>query len=430
MENTKKKSSGGGHKKKTRLCPICNQIKVFDVRSKSCSPECASLSLKTSYKENLITPAETHDQSGDNWLAELRGTRIRTLEQAIEFFHIDLKEWRVERFIANKWEVGTATKSGITVEPLFQIKLWLVRKVAVISARNEIEELKKLAREIKIQPPKIQRKSVPKSGYLLELSIPDVHMGRLARGDETGWDNYDLDISKKLFENALGVLSERTRSFKFEQICFVVGNDILNADNLAGTTTKGTPQANDSRYHKVFSTTRSLLVRGIESLRETAPVKVIVISGNHDTLGAWHLGDSLESYFHAYKDVEIDNSSAHRKYHQFGNVMLAFGHGDQGKKSDLPLLMATEQPKMFGDTKFREMHTGHTHTVSLIEQHGVRVRILPSLAAADNWSSENGFVGNIRSAEAYVWSKWAGLVQTSYYNVTEDFAKFGAAKSK
>lgn len=423
-----KKRSHNGHNKKIRVCSVCNKKKEYAARNKFCSSECAAAHSKKSSSKS--PPNEIHDQNENGWIAELRETRIHTLEEAITYFKINLSEWKVSRFVANKWEVGTSTGSGILIEPLFQIKLWLVRKEEIIAARNEISDLKLLARDLKIKPPKIKRKSISKSGYLLELSIPDVHMGRLARGDETGWDNYDLDISKKLFENALEVLSERTRGFKFEQICFVIGNDILNADNLAGTTTKGTPQANDSRYHKVFSTTRNLLVRGIEALREIAPVKVIVISGNHDMLGAWHLGDSLESYFHAYKDVEINNTPARRKYYQFGDVMLMWTHGDLGKKADYPLTMATEQPAMFGSTRFREVHIGHRHTVLLEEYKGVRVRMLPSLAAPDNWSSELGFIGAVRSAEAYVWHKQEGLVTTIFHNVSEQYAKFGAAKSK
>src|SRR6185437_7298527 len=132
------------------------------------------------------------------------------------------------------------------------------------------------------------------------------------------------------------------------------------------------------------------MVRAIEKLRQIAPVKVVIVSGNHDQLSCWHLGDSLECYFHNYTDVEIDNLPRQRKYHQFGNVMVMFTHGHKGKRQDYPLLMATEQPQMFGSTKFRECHTGHNHMTKLDEQHGVRVRVLPALCAPDDWLATNG----------------------------------------
>jgi hypothetical protein len=95
-----------------------------------------------------------------------------------------------------------------------------------------------------------------------------------------------------------------------------------------------------------------------------------------------------------------------------------FTHGDKGKRNDYPLLMATEQPEMFGQTKYREAHTGHTHQTKLDEQHGVRVRVLPALCEADDWHAENAFVGNLRSAEAYVWNKDEGLINIAITNST------------
>jgi len=91
-------------------------------------------------------------------------------------------------------------------------------------------------------------------------------------------------------------------------------------------------------------------------------------------------------------------------------------HGDKGKHKTYPLLMATEQPEAFGQTMFREIHTGHTHQTKTEEQFGVRVRVLPSLSPPDAWHAENGFVSNQRNAEAYVWSAKEGLIAQFYHN--------------
>ncbi len=80
-------------------------------------------------------------------------------------------------------------------------------------------------------------------------------------------------------------------------------------------------------------------------------------------------------------------------------------HGDKGRKQDYPLLMATEEPKMFGETLYREAHTGHIHQIQTQEHHGVRVRVSPALCAADAWHAENMYVGNQRAAEAFVWEE-------------------------
>jgi hypothetical protein len=77
--------------------------------------------------------------------------------------------------------------------------------------------------------------------------------------------------------------------------------------------------------------------------------------------------------------------------------------------------MATEQPAMFGSTIFRECHCGHTHENKLAEHHGVRVRVLPALCPPDDWHVENGFVGNMREAQALMWNEKEGLVGTVVY---------------
>jgi hypothetical protein len=41
------------------------------------------------------------------------------------------------------------------------------------------------------------------------------------------------------------------------------------------------------------------------------------------------------------------------------------------------------------------------------------------LTAPDDWLATNGFVGNLRSAEGYVWSGKEGLVEQVYYTVPE-----------
>lgn len=45
------------------------------------------------------------------------------------------------------------------------------------------------------------------------------------------------------------------------------------------------------------------------------------------------------------------------------------------------------------------------------------MRILPSLCAPEDWHVSKGYIGNIRSAEAYVWDEFDGLIGTAVYNV-------------
>ena len=367
-------------------------------------------------KESDGKAAEQHDVKGDTWQISLPKTEIHTLEQLLEYAKVDQGVWTVERFIVNKWEMGSVDQDKKPqTTPLYQVKAWLRRNVVVTAIRAEIEHLKRDAKRAARQYPVVKR--LRGEGYMLELSIPDLHIGKMAWGKETGYEDYDVKIARQCFEDALEALIVRTQSFRFDQAVLVLGNDLLHTDNRQGATEAGTPMDTDGRYHKSFLTARLMVTQGIERLRAVAPVVVKMVPGNHDYLSTWHLGDSLECTFAKCADVQIDNAPTGRKFHQFGKVMLMFAHGNKGKLPDYPLVMATEQPKMFGATVHREAHTGDKHQTKVQEFHGVRVRISPALCAADSWHSENMFVGNARSAEAFIWHKDEGLVGTAVYTL-------------
>ena len=411
-----------------RPCPACGKVKSFPLRNKFCSRECSADNQRGD------PPAETSEIEGNTWEISLPRTRIHTLDELLTYCEVDTSIWEVERFVVNKWEIGRKAKtvdlafsdgvmdgyvrdSGVIfVEPLFQVKAYLRRKVEILSVR---EELAAMRAEFERKVPRFKpiKRSQRKAGNVLELTIPDLHMNKLAWSRETGHGDYNVEIAEQTFEAALAALIERTSSFRFDEVLFVVGNDLLHTDNAAGTTTAGTPVTGDTRYYRAFWVARQMLTRAIERLREIAPVRVIVVPGNHDALAAWHLGDSLACYFHKCRDVTVDNEPVKYKYYRIGSVMLMWTHGDEGKRLDYPLLMATERPEMFGVTKWREAHTGDKHHVRLEEQHGVRVRTLPSLCQPDDWHSRKALVGSILSAEAYVWNKEDGLIGTATYSV-------------
>lgn len=375
----------------------------------------------TKAQQAARTAADTFTTVGNEaTVSRVTPERVRSLADLIRVCEIDTSEWEVERFLCNKWEVGAKVgpqdTAEVQVTPLFQVKAWLKRKVDLLAARREVAALADEARKglptIKAVAPK-----APKSGYMLELNIADLHNGKLAWSGETGHESYDTRIAEAVHDAAVETLLQRTGAYRFDEIVLAVGNDLLHVDSRANQTTAGTPQDTDSRYYKVFLSTRRMTQRAIERCRKLARVRVVMVPGNHDRDSVWHLGDSLACVYDGCKDVVINNAPTQRKYVEFGKVMLMLTHGDKGKRADYPLLMATEQAAMFGRTQFREAHTGHLHQTQVQEWHGVRVRILPSLAGVDAWHAENTYTGNIRAAEAFIWSASEGLVGTAYYTV-------------
>jgi predicted phosphodiesterase len=342
---------------------------------------------------------------------------VRTLADLVRVCQIDTSEWLVERWVANKWEVGTKDADGnVHTTPLFQVKAWLKRNRPLLDAKAEIAAL---VADAKKGMPKLAPaicKARKKSRVMLELNIADLHVGKLAWGNETGHGNYDSDIAEALHDRAVETILSRSSAYAPDEILIVTGNDLLHVDGRSNMTTGGTAQDTDSRYYKMFLSTRRMMSRMIDRCRSMASVRVSMVPGNHDRDSVWHLGDSLSCLYDKTSGVSIDNSASLRKYVEFGKVMLLLTHGNRGKAQDFPLLMATEQPEMFGRTVFREVHTGHLHQTRVQEHHGVRVRILPSLSGIDAWHAEYAFTGNIRAAESFVWSADEGLIATACFN--------------
>jgi len=343
-------------------------------------------------------------------------TTIHTLPELLEYCEVDLSIWRVERFIVNKWEMGytTGPKTDRTAlsKPLYQVKATLVKKQEIVDARQEIEDLKTLAKE-SAHWPIVVGKSYLRSGNSLELLIPDLHAGKFAWGKETGHQDYDTPTAIAVYERALANLLGRATvsGYLFDEIVLGVGNDLLNSDDYNSQTTKGTLVNSDTRYQKTYKAVREMLCRAIEKCRMYCNTVVVkVIPGNHDTQSTFTLGDSLECYFHNYVDVEIDNSPSPHKFYRWGKVLLGFCHGDKGKKADYGLWMATERSQDFGETLFREIHIGHTHGLKVDEKFGVRVRTFAALCPPDAWHSAEHFVGNLRQAEAIVWNNEQGRI--------------------
>jgi len=291
-------------------------------------------------------------------------------------------------------------------------------KTFVVSPRDEFDELMEEAR--RIVPPSRLAPVDPPRGNVLVISLSDCHLGKLCISKETGDAPYDLGKAVELHDEALAYLITNSAHLQYEQIVLVVGNDLMHVDTPENETTAGTRQDVSTRYCDIYTETRKMVARSINLCRNIAPVHVVMVPGNHDFNSTWHLGDSLQCLFVNASDVTIDNQPSAIKYHSFGETMWQFVHGDGVKKGKLPLLMASHQRQMWGSTRFHEVFTGHLHGEELEQNNGVKVRTMASLTPADFWHSKMGYIGNVRSATAYMYNRIKGLVGTSQFTADEE----------
>ena len=261
----------------------------------------------------------------------------------------------------------------------------------------------------------------PAGNGLLEISILDLHLGKLCWGPEVGTP-YDLAIAQHTFHTALEDLLAKGSLFKPARILLPIGNDFFNVDGLNRCTTKGTPQDEDSRWQASFITGRRLMVEAIERCRQLAPVDVVMVSGNHDTQRLFYLGVVLSAWFRTTSGVTVNNEPTQRKYYSWGKNLIGFTHGDREPHASLPSIMPAEQPQAWANSTFREWHLGHWHSrqkkvfLPVTDQQGVIVRVIPSLSPADAWHKSMGYQGR-RAAEAFYFDPAAGCVAEFIHSI-------------
>jgi hypothetical protein len=294
------------------------------------------------------------------------------------------------------------------VVPLFGFELTLVK-------RKNIEEVSKIIslmwKDAKKYTPKPHvYRPIKKTENMLEVILADFHYGALAWHEETGHD-YDIKIAATNLKRVVGYLLTRASCMKYEQVLLPIVGDYFNSDHLLNTTTKGTFQDEDTRWEKTFNRGRQLAVELVDMVAELAPVKVVMLRGNHDDQRSYYLGDSLSCWYHNSKRVQIDNLAYPRKYVNWGRVLLGFAHGDKEKKYTFPMLMAEEAKQFWAQTEYREWHIGHIHQkrVEMFEEGGVPVKSYRALTQKSAWTVDSGYMSQA-AAEVNMWSKSEGWI--------------------
>lgn len=371
--------------------------------------------LKQAKEQDIKDKQTSFKSEGDNAeLSTIVNKQIKTLKDLIKVCEIDLNEWVIDRWICNKWEVGAKNLIGeITISPLFQVKVWLSRNKPVIDYTLFRDETIKAMQK---HSPKYPKLKYPKSEpNLLEINIADLHLGKLAWDEETG-SNFDLNIAENVFDKTVDKLAIQAEPYNVDRIVFIVGNDFFNVDNSRNTTTNNTPQDEDTRWHKTFNRGLKLIVKQVDKLSGIAPVDIVIVPGNHDTERAFYLGEALNCWYRNSQDVSVNNQPKPRKYYKYGLNLLGYTHGNEEKVLDLPVIMASEVPQLWADTKYREWHLGHIHQkkeikwISTQEHKGTVIRYMRSLSGTDAWHNKKGYINNVRAGEGFIWSKDNGLI--------------------
>ena len=355
-------------------------------------------------------------KKGAQWLADKWDVDIAIIKECRKL--VASEEWVQERMNNdNGHELSQSqafTKhlldNGLTMADVKSVKFWQnfngEQRYSIVT-HNQWHEQPQVKEElleyIRKRSNKVKKiKYVkPKDPVLYEISLPDIHYGKITDEGPDALEEHYMKAIMDLHRKADGV--------EIDRFLLPVGNDGLNSEGMRRATTKGTPQQDSMRWRQSFRGYWHLVTKAIDYLAQFAPVDVVVVQGNHDFERMFYVGEVLDALYHNNKNVTVDNSLETRKYYEYGINMIMFTHGDKERAAELPLLIATEQPDMWGRCKIREVHCGHKHKEMLNEYMGTKVRFIPSICANDNWHKTQGYVGTLRCGQAYIWNKNRGL---------------------
>jgi hypothetical protein len=232
--------------------------------------------------------------------------------------------------------------------------------------------------------------SVETDDLLSCYPIGDHHLGMLAWDKETGAD-YDLSIGEQLLHQSINHLV--SISPKSKRALVAVLGDFMHYDSFkAMTPTSGNLLDADSRFPKmVRAAIRALRATISCALAKHATVHVVVEVGNHDLASSIFLMECLAALYEKEPRVTVDTSPMHYHYYTFGKCMIMTHHGHGPKMQDLPLIMATDRPKDWGETEHRFIWTGHIHHWSAKDFPGCSVESFRVLPPPDAWAHQKGY---------------------------------------
>jgi hypothetical protein len=416
-------------------------VEICSAETLPIGPDHLRMYLSAWFRDNLCADTEQGDtvihnggESKSSWEEgkdsasfEYKGPqKISNFDEALEHCGVDLSVWEVERKVFNSWDTTLKDKAGnIVTRTNYQYKLWFKRKEAAQSpAKQAFERL--IEKLDTYKAPIFQPLHGKRTGTLGIINIFDAHLDKLCRAIETGAES-DSSLSENIrtFEQCFNVLLSDVSKSQPETIVIPLGNDLQQTIGPQNTTKRGTPQDVTDHFHDASDRIMWLILRCIDKARQIAPVKIIMIAGNHDEDAVYNLGRILQGTYRGIDTVEIDNSRTQRKYLRWGLNLFGFAHGDKefNKVDKLPVTMSLERRADWAEIRFAEWYLGDKHHkqehkfMRVKDFAGATVRFLRSISGDDKWHVDEQWIGVPKSAEAFIWSKDKGMVGTHQYNI-------------
>ena len=251
---------------------------------------------------------------------------------------------------------------------------------------NRIEELLEALRD-NTPVAQIHPKRSEQAEGMLEIPLFDMHFGIA-----------DLEYYKNTLAEIVAIITGK----RWDKIIIPVGQDLFHNDSIVnGITSKGTLIEKVGLKKAVYDAKTFYFNIIDTAIGNANEVKVIYSPGNHDKTVGWLF---VQILLERYGKEIVDDSLADRKAVWWNGCFIGITHGD--KKTDtaqgLRGKFTIEFPALFATAKAREIHTGHLHRESTIDEYGVLVRRMSTGNKDDEWTETEGY----KSQKRFMLFEW------------------------
>jgi len=245
----------------------------------------------------------------------------------------------------------------------------------------------------------------------------DIHFGALMWEPESGTD-WDLDIASSTVNSAYDYLFNTSPD---SAVGIVVDlGDLTEVDNYKNMTPhSGNILSVDSRFPKILKAAYTSLIYAVDqALLKHELVYFVNIAGNHDIVTGLAIREIIAAWFRNEPRVIVDISPTAIKYHQHGQTLLQFAHGDGMKMSHAGEVMAVDCQDIFSDTTARYSHFGHTHKDAVYDGRICKAESHRNLAPLNDWAAHKGFRRQLGTMKSITYSDKYGEISRNLYNIT------------
>lgn len=272
--------------------------------------------------------------------------------------------------------------------------------------------------------PLIAPPSAADADIMTVYPIPDLHFGMYSWGAETGAD-YDVEIASRIARNSVGRLVAKSDP---SETAVILGlGDLFHCnDQKNATPGHGHRLDADGRWARVFDLGARLLIDLVNlALQKHRKVHLVLIPGNHDEDAAVCLRVAMALYFSSNPRVEVYKRPGRFWYHRFGLNLYGATHGDKVKPGQMPLILATDRPKDWGETVHRHFYFGHIHHDTVKEFGPVRTESFQTPAGRDGHAEEGGYRSG-RSMSSITYHITEGEIERQRVNIIAPDARAAA----